>query len=88
MRIIATERFQKSLKSLDKVIRKSVEKKFILFLNHAKHPSLHIEKLEPKHKNMWSFRINKNFRVIFSPIDGETITLMDIGPHDIYKKKH
>lgn len=86
MIIAETERFRKSLDLLDKNIRRKVKKQFLLFLNNIFHPSLHTEKLEPKHRNLWSFRIDKNYRVIFTTQNNQTILLLDIGHHDIYKK--
>lgn len=86
MRILETDRFRKSLNQLDPSIRKKVKKQFTLFLHNLFHPSLHTEKLEPKDKNIWSFRIDRSCRVIFTFTEKETILLLDIGPHDIYKK--
>lgn len=86
MEIIESGRFRKSLRGLPKPARKKVQKQFRLFLKNLFHSSLHTEKLEPKHKNIWSFRIDKNLRVIFTFIETQTILMLDIGPHDIYKK--
>lgn len=86
MKITETERFRKSFSSLDKIQRKRAKKQFQLFIKNLFHPSLHTEKLEPKKNNIWSFRIDKKFRVIFTFSSAETILLLDIGPHNIYKK--
>ena len=86
MKITETAQFRKSYKSLDKVIQGKAKKRFQLFLQNLFHPSLNTEKLEPRNKNIWSFRIDWNFRVIFTFPDQETILLLDIGPHDIYRK--
>lgn len=86
MKIVETARFRKSLNGLGKPTLKIVKKQFELFLKNLFHPSLNTEKLEPKNKNIWSFRINKKLRVIFTFNVDETIVLLDIGPHDIYKK--
>lgn len=87
MKIVETNQFRKSFEELDNSLRKTTKKQFKLFLNNLFHPSLHTEKLEPKTSNIWSFRINKNFRVIFTFMGGGTILLLDIGSHDIYRKK-
>lgn len=86
MKITETERFRKSFNALNKTRRKKTKKQFQLFIKNLFHPSLHTEKLEPKKNNIWSFRIDKNFRVIFTFLSGEIILLLDIGPHNIYKK--
>lgn len=86
MKITETEKFRKSLNSLQTNTRKKAKKQFELFIQNLFHPSLHTEKLEPKNKNLWSFRVDKNYRVIFTFMDKETLLLLDIGPHDIYKQ--
>ena len=86
MQLIQTERFRKSFDDLDIPTKKKAKKQFVLFINNLFHPSLHTEKLEPKKRNMWSFRVDKQFRVIFTFKDSEKIYLLDIGPHDIYRK--
>lgn len=86
MKITETKRFRKSFTDLDKKIRAKTHKQFGIFIKNLFHPSLHTEKLEPKHKNIWSFRIDKNHRAIFTFTEQETILLLDIGPHDIYKR--
>lgn len=87
MKITETEKFRKSLDSLQLSTRKKVKKQFKLFIQNLFHPSLHTEKLEPKNKNLWSFRIDKSYRVIFTFMDKKTVLLLDVGPHDIYKKR-
>lgn len=88
MNIIATAEFSKRYQKLPSAIQKKAEKQEKIFRNNPFHPSLHTEKLEPKHKEMWSFRIDKSYRIIFRFIDGETTLLLTVGPHDwIYKIK-
>ena len=87
MKITETAQFRKSFKKLDNKLQKRTKKQFKLFLNNLFHPSLNTEKLEPKNNNIWSFRIDKSNRVIFTFSEDETILLLDIGPHDIYRKK-
>jgi len=86
MRIIETEQFRGSFNKLDKKLKIKVKSKFKLFLANFRHQSLHTEKLEPKSANRWSFRVDKCTRVIFTFAERQTIILLDIGPHDIYKK--
>lgn len=85
MKIIETARFRKSLNNLDKLNLQQAKKKFQLFFTNLFHQSLKTEKLKPNHKNIWSFRVNKKIRVIFTFGFDETIILLDIGSHDIYK---
>lgn len=87
MKITETSEFRKSFDSLDKKIREKVKKQFVLFLGNIFHPSLNTEKLQPKSSGLWSFRIDKNFRVIFTFVDKDTILVLGVGSHDIYRKK-
>lgn len=86
MKILETERFRKSYKLLDAQVKKKAKKQFAIFLKNLFHPSLNTEKLIPKQKNIWSFRVDKKFRVIFTFKGKGTILLLDIGSHDIYRK--
>jgi len=86
MKIVETNRFRKSFEKLDQQTRKKAHKQFQLFFRDLFHPSLHTEKLKPKQSNIWSFRVDRNFRVIFTFLNQETILVLDVGPHDIYKK--
>ena len=77
MKIVESHKFRKSFNSLDISVKRKTQKQFNLFLQNVFHPSLNTEKLEPKNKNIWSFRIDKNFRVIFTFTDKEKIYILD-----------
>lgn len=85
MKILETQKFRKSWEALDPKIKKKYKKQFTLLLKNIFHPSLNTEKLEPKHINIWSFKVDKKNRVLFTFKDSETLFFLDIGPHDIYK---
>ncbi len=50
---------------------KKFEKAKQLFEQDEHHPSLNIEVLEPKHLKIYSFRLDKKYRVIFIVVHGE-----------------
>lgn len=85
MKIIETARFRASFEKLQKPTKQKTKKQLQLFLKNMFYPSLHTEKLEPRQKNIWSFRVDKNYRVIFTFLSADTLLFLDIGPHDIYK---
>lgn len=62
----------------------AVEKALTLFVNNPSHPSLNVEKLT--HTNTWSMRLNRSDRIFFTWINNETALLLEIGPHDMYRK--
>ncbi len=47
------------------------EKTVKLFEIDFRHPSLHIELLEPKNLKIYSFRVDIKYRVVFIVTDGE-----------------
>ena len=85
-RVIATDEFLKQYRSIPLNIQKRFEKQEAYFRINPLHPSLHTEKLIPKAKQIWSFRVDQSYRVIFRFLEGESIALLGIGTHDrIYK---
>lgn len=79
--------FKKSFNLLPLAIQKKFFNKIELFEQNRSHPSLHIEKLEPKILNKWSFRLDSNYRLIFEFLANDSILFIDVGSHDkIYRK--
>ena len=88
MEILLSEEFRGSFSCLDKQIQKQADKQIIIFKDNPFYPSLHTEKLAPRSKQLWSFRINQKYRVVFRFIDKNNILFLAVGPHDwIYKIK-
>ena len=88
MEIFKTRKFEKEYNELPLHIQKKAEKQEKLFKNNPLHPSLHTEKLSPRWKNVWSFRIDDSYRIVFRLLDKDKILFLNIGPHDwIYKIK-
>ncbi len=52
-----------------------------LFEINPLHPSLNTEILEPKHRLIYSFRIDKKYRVLFLYIDYNEIEVIGITNH-------
>jgi len=86
--IFITEEFERRYRKLPVSIKKKAERKEEAFRQNPFHPSLHTEKLEPRGKEVWSFRIDKKYRVFFRFINGNKVRFLTVGPHDwIYKFK-
>lgn len=64
-------------RSLFKKFKKQVE----LFTQNPRHPSLHTEILLPRHLKLYSFRLDKKYRVIFIKISSEEVEIVDINDH-------
>ncbi len=86
--ILVTEEFEKRYQELPIFVQKKAEKQERLFQQNPLHYSLHTEKLEPKSKQVWSFRIDRKYRILFRFINGNKVLFLTVGPHDwIYKFK-
>jgi mRNA-degrading endonuclease RelE of RelBE toxin-antitoxin system len=88
MEIILTREFEKRYEKLSLFIQKKAEKQTDLFSKNPFHPSLHTEKLNPKNKEVWSFRIDRQYRIFFRFLDANRVLFLTAGPHEwIYNLK-
>ena len=84
--ILITKEFEDRYARLPKKIQIKAEKQEMLFCRNPFHPSLHTEKLEPREKQVWSFRIDKRGRFVFLFYGAGRVLLVTVGPHDwIYR---
>lgn len=67
------------------LIKRSLTKKFNkqleLFKDNSKHPSLNTERLEPRNLKIYSFRIDRKYRVIFILVSYDEVEIVDINDH-------
>lgn len=82
LEVIVSEEFVKRYSQLPPIIKIKAEKQERLFRQNPHYPSLHTEKLEPKGKQVWSFRIDKSFRIVFEFLTGNKVLFKTVGPHD------
>ena len=83
--IIPSTSFQRDFKKRIKgntIKENSFYKNIDLFINNPFDPKLKTHKLTGKLKDLWSFSIDYNLRVVFHWIDENTILLENIGSHD------
>ena len=66
IKILLAEEFEKRYSKLPLAVKKKAEKQEKIFRQNPLHPSLHTEKLEPKGKQVWSFRITKDIEFSFA----------------------
>jgi Txe/YoeB family toxin of Txe-Axe toxin-antitoxin module len=57
------------------------EKAKKLFESDPLHPSLRVELLEPKHRLIYSFRLDKKYRALFIYTDEENIEIIAFTNH-------
>lgn len=60
---------------------KKYEKAKQLFEQNPFHPSLNMELLEPKHRLLYSFRLDRKYRAIFAYVENETIEIITFTNH-------
>lgn len=60
---------------------KKFNKQLNLFLNDPRHPSLNTERLEPKQYKLFSFRIDRKYRVVFVFLEPDLIEIVEINDH-------
>ena len=86
MEIFVTAEFEERYNALTAAIKNKARKQEKLFRQNPFHSSLHVEKLEPKNKQLWSFRIDKKYRILFRFISKDKVIFLTVGHHDwIYK---
>lgn len=81
LEIFYTEEFRRNYEDLPATIQKKAERREKLFRSNPFHPSLHTEKLHPKAREVWSFRIDENYRILFRFDDPSSVVFMTVGPH-------
>lgn len=81
MEIIVTPEFESLFRELPLVIKKKATKQTKLFCENPFYNSLNTEKIEPKNKQVWSFRVDKNYRIIFRFLDNSKVVFLAVGPH-------
>jgi addiction module RelE/StbE family toxin len=86
LRSHTTPQFEKDFLNLPKNIRQKAERKIKLFEENCFHPSLKTHKLRGILKNLWSFSIDANYRVIFRFLNRNEVIYYRIGSHKIYKE--
>jgi plasmid maintenance system killer protein len=79
--ISTTATFDRLFDNLPTAIQRKAASKTDLFKRNPFHPSLHTEKLHPKHHEVWSFRVDRAYWVIFKFVAASQAELRYIGHH-------
>ena len=85
LRIVYTPSFVRKCDALPPDLQDEVKERIALFRKNPRHPSLHTHKLKGRLRGRWSFRVNYVVRIVFRYDDKETVALLAIGDHDVYK---
>jgi Txe/YoeB family toxin of Txe-Axe toxin-antitoxin module len=84
--IYYTEEFSRRYRELPIPVQKKAERREKLFRQNPFHPSLKTEKLQPLGKEYWSFRVDRNYRIIFRFGEANEVYFVTCGHHQwIYR---
>ncbi len=80
--------FLKQVKKCDSCLQEEVFTAVELFQQNPPppHPSLKTHKLQGKLAGRWSFPVNYKIRIVFEYLSEESVVLLAIGSHDVYKR--
>ena len=81
MKIVTNKKFDKGVKKQPIKIQKELKKRLYLFFEDMNHPILKTHKLSGKLKDLWSFNVSGDVRVVFDKSQKNVIILVDIGSH-------
>lgn len=78
--------FKKRYREIPKIVQQKAERREKIFRQNPFHFSLNTEKLKPKEKEYWSFRIDNDYRILFRFLTNNEIVFLTCGHHNwIYK---
>jgi len=86
MKIVYSGSFVKSADSLPNEIQEKLDALLVTLAEDPFHPTLHTKRLSGKLNNFYSFRIAKDWRVVFAFVEENTLRLAAVGHRkDIYR---
>jgi len=80
-----TPRFLKSITRLPDPIQELAKKKDGWFRANPFDKRLHTHKLKGDLAGIWSYSVNREYRVLFRFINDEEVIYYDIGTHEVYR---
>lgn len=81
MRITTTKKFDKQFRKQPQKIQKEFSNRIELFLIDLYNPILNTHKLSGELKDLWSFNVSGDIRVVFDKSFGDVVVLEAIGSH-------
>jgi len=87
MQVNLSPRFKRAYKKLPAHIQDDFDEKIAIFLQNPDHPSLKTHKLKGRLQTCLSFRLRDGYRVLFEFPSLGVVDLLDVGSHDLYKKR-
>ena len=86
LNISVTETFTRLYQKLPEQVQDKAASKTEIFRQNPFHPSLRTKKLQPHQEDVWSFWIDRSYRIKFRFLDTQRVHLLYIGDRkDIYR---
>ncbi len=86
MRVVATKHFLKTAALLPTETQNKLDALLVIFSQNPFHPLLHTKRLKRELAQAFSFRISRDWRVIFIFEGKDTVKLVTVGNRkDIYR---
>lgn len=83
--ILYTPKFARQWKKLEPALQEEVEACLAALRKNPKQVSLKVHKLTGRLKGFLSCSVNYRYRIIFEWDDPETIAVLSVGDHDVYR---
>jgi len=84
-KVSVTARFERSFAKLPHSVQELSEIKEGWFRLNAFDPRLKTHSLKGKLKGLWSYSINRDYRILFEFLGSTEVLYHDIGTHDVYR---
>jgi addiction module RelE/StbE family toxin len=86
MKIVTTKKFDKKIQKQSVKIKKEFKNRIAIFAEDLNNPILNTHKLSGKLKDLWSFNLSGDIRIIFDMSQKGVVMLVDVGSHSqLYK---
>lgn len=85
IKVLYKPAFIRQYKKLPEALREEIKEKIGLFREDPSHLFLKSHKLKGKLKGFLSFSVNYEYRIVFEYETKNTVVLLAVGDHEVYK---
>lgn len=86
MEVRYSPRFKRSYQSLPPHIQESFDEQLVIFMQNSRDPRLGAHKLKGRLEECLAFMLRDGYRVLFEYARADAVNLLDVGPHDYYRR--
>ena len=85
-KLFTSSQYRKSFSRLPNETQQRVVRRLAIFQKDPFNPQLKTHKLSGRIRGYWSFSVDYSNRIMFEFVGEESVGLIDIGPHEIYRR--